>query len=65
MAKAVAELKEQPGKNLVVLGSGKLVQIRMENDLVDEYGLSFNPIVLGSGCSGRVARRDPCAWPAP
>ncbi len=49
VAKAVAELKEQPGKNLVVLGSGELVQPLMENDLVDEYGLSFNPIVLGSG----------------
>ena len=65
VAKAVAELKEQPGKNLVVLGSGELVQTLMESDLVDEYGLSFNPIVLWSGCSGRVARRDPCAWSAP
>lgn len=49
VAKAVAELKEQPGKNLVVLGSGELVQTLMENDVVDEYGLSFHPIVLGSG----------------
>jgi dihydrofolate reductase len=49
VAKAVAELKEQPGKNLVVLGSGELVQTLMENDLVDEYGLMINPIILGSG----------------
>jgi dihydrofolate reductase len=49
VAKAVAELKEQPGKNLVVLGSGELVQTLMENDLVDKYGLMINPIVLGSG----------------
>src|SRR5919108_429707 len=49
VAKAVAELKEQPGKNLVVLGSGELVQTLMENDLVDEYGLMIHPIVLGSG----------------
>jgi dihydrofolate reductase len=49
VAKAVAELKEQPGKNLVVLGSGELVQTLMENDLVDEYGLMINPILLGSG----------------
>lgn len=49
VAKAVAELREQPGKNLVVLGSGELVQTLMENDLVDEYGLMINPIVLGSG----------------
>jgi dihydrofolate reductase len=49
VAKAVAELKERPGKNLVVLGSGELVQTLMQNDLVDEYGLMINPIVLGSG----------------
>ena len=30
VAKAVAELKQQPGKNLVVLGSGELVQTLME-----------------------------------
>ena len=49
VAKAVAELKEQPGKDLVVLGSGELVQTLMENDLVDRFALSINPIVLGSG----------------
>jgi dihydrofolate reductase len=49
VAKAVAELKEQPGKDLVVLGSGELVQTLMENDLVDRYGLMFNPIILGGG----------------
>lgn len=49
VAKAVAELKEQPGKDLVVLGSGELVQTLMENDLVDRYGIMINPIVLGGG----------------
>jgi dihydrofolate reductase len=49
VAKAIAELKEQPGKDLVVLGSGELVQTLMENDLVDRYGLMINPLVLGSG----------------
>jgi dihydrofolate reductase len=49
VAKAVAELRERPGKNLVVLGSGELVQTLMENDLVDEFGLMINPIVIGSG----------------
>jgi dihydrofolate reductase len=49
VAKAVAELKEQPGKDLVILGSGELVRTLMENDLIDEYGIMINPIVLGSG----------------
>jgi dihydrofolate reductase len=47
--KAVAELKEGEGGNIVVLGSGGLVQTLYENDLVDEYSLMITPIVLGGG----------------
>jgi dihydrofolate reductase len=46
---AVAKLKEQPGNNIAVLGSGDLVQTLISNDLVDEYSLMVFPIVLGSG----------------
>jgi len=49
VAKAVSELKEGEGGNIVVLGSGGLVQTLYENDLVDEYALMIHPIVLGSG----------------
>lgn len=49
VAEQVAKLKEQPGKDIAVLGSGKLVQTLIENDLVDEYSLTVYPIVLGSG----------------
>ncbi len=35
-AEAVARLKEEPGKDLVVLGSGELVQSLMRRNLVDE-----------------------------
>lgn len=45
---AVATLKEQPD-DLVVLGSGELVQSLMQADLVDEYVLLIHPLVLGSG----------------
>jgi dihydrofolate reductase len=45
---AVAKLKEQPD-DLVVLGSGALVQSLMQADLVDEYVLLIHPLVLGSG----------------
>ena len=46
---AVAASKREPGKDLHVIGSGELVQTLMEHDLVDEYRLMINPIVLGSG----------------
>jgi dihydrofolate reductase len=48
-AEAVITLKEQPGKDLVVLGSGELVQSLMRRNLVDEYVLTIHPLVLGSG----------------
>ena len=49
VAEAVARLKEQPGKDLMVIGSGRLAQTLMGHDLVDEYQLQINPIVLGTG----------------
>ena len=49
VAEEVAGLKEQPGKNIAVLGSGQLVQTLIEHDLVDEFFLAVFPIVLGSG----------------
>jgi dihydrofolate reductase len=46
---AVARLKQEPGKDMVVLGSGELVQSLMRRNLVDEYVLLIHPLVLGSG----------------
>jgi dihydrofolate reductase len=48
-ADAVAALKEQQEENLVVFGSGVLVQSLMRRDLVDEFVLQIHPLVLGSG----------------
>jgi dihydrofolate reductase len=48
-AAAVAALKGQLDQDLVVLGSGELVQSLMRGNLVDEYVLSIHPLVLGSG----------------
>jgi dihydrofolate reductase len=49
VAQEVAELKEQTSSDIVVLGSGDLLQTLMQHDLVDRYVLTINPIVLGSG----------------
>jgi dihydrofolate reductase len=48
-ADAVARLKQEDGKDLVVLGSGELVRSLMRRNLVDEYVLLIHPLVLGSG----------------
>jgi dihydrofolate reductase len=48
-AEAVARLKEQPGEDLTVLGSGALIQSLRRRDLVDRYVLLIHPLVLGSG----------------
>jgi dihydrofolate reductase len=49
LAKEIGKLKEQPGQDIAVHGSGDLVQTLMKHDLVDEYRLMVFPIVLGSG----------------
>ena len=48
-AEAVAQLKQEPGKDLLILGSGELIQSLMRRDLVDEYVLLIHPLALGSG----------------
>jgi dihydrofolate reductase len=46
---AVRGLKEDEGKDLHVIGSPGFVQTLIEQDLVDEYRLMIDPIVLGGG----------------
>jgi dihydrofolate reductase len=46
---SVAELKAKPGKDLVVLGSGNLLQALMRANLVDTYQLLIHPVLVGSG----------------
>jgi dihydrofolate reductase len=46
---AVAELKQRPGPDIVVLGSGELIQSLLPDDLIDAYVLQIHPVVLGSG----------------
>ena len=49
IAGAINELKQQPGKDLVIFGSPTLAHSFMELDLIDEYQLTINPVLLGSG----------------
>ena len=45
----VSRLKRQPGKDLVVAGSGMLAGSLLREGLVDEYYIRVRPIILGSG----------------
>lgn len=49
VVESVRQLKQQPGKNILLDGSSVLAHTLAENDLVDEYSLHVYPIVLGSG----------------
>lgn len=45
----ITKLKQQPGMDILLAGSGQLLRMLMEHDLVDEYRFMLHPIVLGSG----------------
>jgi dihydrofolate reductase len=49
VAEAVAKLKQEPGGDILLNGSARLVHALIENDLIDEYRLMVFPVVLGSG----------------
>jgi dihydrofolate reductase len=46
---AIERLKKDDAGDMIVIGSGGLVQTLVENDLVDEFRLLIHPIVLGRG----------------
>jgi dihydrofolate reductase len=47
----IRKMKQQPGKDMTVLGSGSIVAQFAEQDLIDEYQIMVDPVVLGRGTS--------------
>src|SRR5262245_40069368 len=45
----ILTLKQRPGKNMMIFGSGTVVEQLAKLGLIDEYQLMVNPIVLGKG----------------
>jgi len=45
----IENMKREPGKDMVVLGSGSIVSAFAQRGLIDEYRIMINPIVLGDG----------------
>jgi len=45
----VRKLKQQPGPNIVIMGSGSIVAQLADAGLIDEYQIVLNPLVVGKG----------------
>jgi dihydrofolate reductase len=45
----ILKLKEQSGKDIVILGSGSIVSALMQLGLIDEYRAIISPVILGGG----------------
>ena len=45
----IKKLKNSKGSDIKVWGSGKLIQLLLKNDLVDELWLKIHPLTLGKG----------------
>ena len=56
LAAAVAALKQEDGGDLHTIGSTELVRSLLEHDLVDEFRLVIDPVLLGGG--KRIFRDD-------
>jgi dihydrofolate reductase len=47
----IKKMKNQPGKDMVILGNGSIVSALGQRGLIDEYSFMVNPIILGRGRS--------------
>ena len=49
VAEEISRLKQQPGKDMVIFGSGTIVSAFAKLGLIDLYRLIVNPLILGRG----------------
>lgn len=47
--KEINNLKQQPGKDMVILGSPRFAHHLMQLDLIDEYKITVSPVLIGKG----------------
>jgi len=45
----IIKLKQHPGKNIMIFGSPRLTHSFIQWDLIDEYRININPVILGGG----------------
>jgi dihydrofolate reductase len=49
IASEIRKMKNEPGADMVILGSGSIVSQLAQERLIDEYQVVVNPVVLGNG----------------
>src|SRR5215216_1400780 len=49
IAEEIRKLKEQPGQDILMYSSAKLMHTLMEHGLIDDFRIWVHPLVLGSG----------------
>jgi len=49
IAEEISRLKQRPGKDMVIFGSGSIVSTLAQLGLIDDYRIFVAPVVLGSG----------------
>lgn len=49
VADEISKLKQQQGQDIIVHGSGELIQTLMKHNLIDEYRIIVHPIIVGGG----------------
>ena len=61
MLSEVRKMKQESGTNMTILGSGSIISQLAQHELIDEYQLLVNPVVLGKGKSMFQGLRDKLA----
>lgn len=51
ITEAISELRNQEGKNILLVGGGELVSMLLAADLIDEMHITYIPVILGKGIS--------------
>lgn len=54
----IKKMKDQPGKNMAILGSGSIVSYFAQHGLIDEISIMVNPVILGGGRSLFLGIKD-------
>jgi dihydrofolate reductase len=49
IAETISDMKNQQGKNLLLIGSASIAHEFMKHNLIDEYRINVNPVILGTG----------------